>query len=272
MDARNQKTLLWLGAVMAAIFSFGYAGMIGFFPPPAPDLSAAAVAELYAQSNIQLRLGVMLCLLSGGFYLPWVLVISLQMRRYEQGMPIWTAMQGLAGTLQTGLFFAAPLLWAAAGFSAQRDPAITLLMHELAFLTFVTPLCVFPLQLIPIAMICLGAGGDDAQSPFPRWLGYITLFLAVSSEAGLAAVVFKSGPFAWNGLLAFYVPFVTESIRSAHARYLYRHPICTAEKCLIVGVERECDKFPTRRRELQGQCPPCNIVLLHIAEDRRGGA
>lgn len=206
MDAKNQKTLIWVGAILALIYTAGYAGLMGFFPPPSPTLDAAQVAELYAKNNVQFRLGVMCCILAGGFYVPWVIVFSIQMARHEKGVPIWSILQGSAGTLQAGLFFAAPICWAAAAFSPGRDPAITLLMHELAFMTFVPTLCVFPLQLVPIAIICLSKKDDDYLSGFPRWLGYLTLFLTLCGEAGVAAVVFKTGPFAWNGLLAFYLP------------------------------------------------------------------
>lgn len=208
MNGKNQKILIWTGAILSLIYTAGYGVLMGLFPPPSPALAAAQVTELYANSNMQFRLGVMLSLASGGFYLPWVIVISLQMARCEKGVPLWAISQGLAGTLQTGLFFAAPIFWAAAAFSPERDPAITLLMHELAFLTFVATICVFPLQLIPIAIVCFSNKDNERASAFPRWLGYITLFLAVSGESGLAAVVFKSGPFAWNGLLAFYIPLV----------------------------------------------------------------
>jgi hypothetical protein len=48
-----------------------------------------------------------------------------------------------------------------------------------------------------------------AYTPFPRWFGYYTAWTALMFEAGAIAFLTRSGPFAWNGLLAFWSPVVT---------------------------------------------------------------
>src|SRR5271166_4639998 len=59
MNATNQKALIWIGAVLAVLYTAGYAVLMGLFPVPSPSLGAAQVAELYTQNNTQFRLGVM---------------------------------------------------------------------------------------------------------------------------------------------------------------------------------------------------------------------
>ena len=206
MNASHQRILIWVGVALSVVFFYGYAGLMGFFPPPAPGLPAADVAQLYAAHSMQFRIGVALMLISGGFLLPWTLVISVQMARDEKGVPIWAILQALAGTLSTLIFFLPAIFWAAASFSPERDPALTKLMHELAFLTFITPVCVFPFQVIPIAVVALSPKEKPELSAFPRWLGYFTLWEAVIAEAGVAALLFKNGPFAWNGIFPFWLP------------------------------------------------------------------
>jgi hypothetical protein len=208
MQASHQRTLIWIGVVLSIIYCYGYAGLMGFFPPPEPGLPASDVATLYAAHGMQFRIGVALMLISGGFLLPWTLVISVQMARDEKGVPIWAILQALAGVLSTLIFFLPAIFWAAASFSPERDPALTKMMHELAFLTFITPVCVFPIQIIPIAVVALSHKDKPELSAFPRWLGYFTLWEAVIAEAGVAALLFKSGPFAWNGLFPFYLPII----------------------------------------------------------------
>ena len=41
---------------------------------------------------------------------------------------------------------------------------------------------------------------------FPRWYGYLNLWVATLSLPGCLVVVFNDGPLAWNGVFAFYIP------------------------------------------------------------------
>jgi len=44
---------------------------------------------------------------------------------------------------------------------------------------------------------------------FPRWAGYLNLWVAVLIVPGMAMVYSKTGPFAWDGVIALYIPFGT---------------------------------------------------------------
>ena len=205
MTATSQRVLIWMGLAMSMIWFGAYALLMGFFPPPPPSMPAVQVVELYTQHITQFRIGVVLTLVFCGFNLPWGVVFSVQLARREKGVPIWAIMQGLASVLSTVLFFLPPIFWAVAAFSPERDPAITLLMHELAFLTFLTPIGAFPLQLMPIVVVALTRQDKDDEA-FPRWVGWLSLWVMVAAEPAVVAVMFKAGPFAWNNLFPFWVP------------------------------------------------------------------
>lgn len=207
MVERSQRWILIAGIVLSGLYFFGYAGLMGFFPPPPPNTAAGDVAQIYQHDNMTFRAGVLLMLIAGAFNAMWGLVISVQMAREERGVPIWAILQGIGGVLGAVLFILPALFWAAASFSPERDSALTLLMHELAFLTFITPVAAFPLQAIPIGIVCFAKKTDEHLSAFPRWLGYGSFWMALTAEFGVAAVLFKSGPFAWNGLFPFWLPF-----------------------------------------------------------------
>lgn len=206
ISAKSQRHLIWISVALSLIFSLGYV-MTGFFPPPKPTLGAAEVAELYASDNLRLRIGVVLCLLSGGFLMVWGVVVSAQMARVEKGLPVWAILQVLSAAMGA-LIFTLPLLFVGvAAFSAERSAEITLLMHELAFLTLITPVTFFPFQALPVGVIALSRNNAGAKnSPFPRWLGFLTLWMLACAELGTIAMLFKTGPFAWNGLFAFWLP------------------------------------------------------------------
>jgi len=41
---------------------------------------------------------------------------------------------------------------------------------------------------------------------FPRWLGYVNIWLALMFTPASFLVFFKTGPLAWNGVLVWWVP------------------------------------------------------------------
>lgn len=206
-DVTTQRVLVWITVVLAVMFGISWAWLMGFFPPPPANLPADRVVEIYGAHNIRFRIGVIFGLISGGFLIPLTLVISLQMARLEKGLPIWAIMQVLTGAVGTMFLFLPVLVWGVASFTVERAPELTLLMHEFGWLFFITPLSLFPLQLLGIIIVAFTKDEDDAHSAFPRWLGYLTAWQLVQSFGGPIAVLFKTGIFSWNGLLPFWLPF-----------------------------------------------------------------
>lgn len=205
IDAKSQRALLWVFIILSTIYSTAYVSLLDFWPPISPALNAEEVLRLYSEHNMRFRTGVVLMMLSAGFYIPLTVVISGQMERYEKGYPIWSRVQLIAGMLGTWLFAFPPFMWGVAAFTVERDPALTLVLHEIAWLCFVTPPSYFAMQVIPIGVVAFSKYNDD-MSPFPRWFGYLTFWMAVSGSFGIAAMLFRTGPFAWNGWFSFYTP------------------------------------------------------------------
>ncbi|MCB2075647.1 MAG: hypothetical protein H6917_16240 [Novosphingobium sp.] len=206
-STRSQRFLVWLTIVLAVVFAISYVGLMRFFPPPPASLSAEEVAPLYSEHNIRFRIGVIFGLISGGFLVPITIVISLQMARLEKGVPIWAILQALTGVVGTVFVWLPVLVWGVASFTAERAPELTLLIHEFGWLLFITPLSLFPMQLLGIIVVAFTKDEPDGHSAFPRWMGYLTAWQLVQSFGGPIAVLFKTGIFSWAGLLPFWAPF-----------------------------------------------------------------
>lgn len=204
----TQRMLIALTLIMATVYFASLVFLMQIFPPPAADLSAAQVADIYAHSNLRFRIGVAVAIISGGFYLPWAMVIAVQMDRIEKRTSIWTMLQTVTSAAGTWIFALPPLLWGAAAFNAGRMPEITALMHELGFLVFYCASSFFPFQLIAVAMVSLSRSNTDPHSAFPRWLGWLTLWTGMVASEGFIGVIFNSGPFSWNGIFVFYLPVI----------------------------------------------------------------
>lgn len=207
-NIRSQRFLIWLTAALMLLFAIGVFGLMRFMPPPQADLDAGQVTALYAEHNLRFKLGVFFALIASGCVMPLTVVTSVQMARLEKGFPVWAWMQALTGGVGTAFFWLPILAFATAAFSPERSPELTLLMHEFGWLSFITPLALFPMQLLSIVYIAFTKDEDDKYSAFPRWLGYLTIWNLVQSFGGPIAVIFKSGVFSWAGLFPFYLPVI----------------------------------------------------------------
>jgi hypothetical protein len=64
-----------------------------------------------------------------------------------------------------------------------------------------------------VTVIALRAATQFVENnPFPRWWGYLSLWITLMLEAGAFAFVPRTGPLAWNGLLVFWTPMALFSL------------------------------------------------------------
>src|SRR5262249_37651148 len=109
-----------------------------------------------------------------------------------------------AGCLLIVFFAICSMLWIAATYRPELDASSVRVLHDTSWLMFVM---VFPGYVFQ--MLCMAIAGfmDDSPNPtWPRWAAYMNFWVAFSGMGGGLAVFFKDGPFAWNGLIGFYLP------------------------------------------------------------------
>ncbi|AMK19837.1 MULTISPECIES: hypothetical protein [Sphingobium] len=200
-----QRALIWWALLMMVTFMLCFVFLIKMVPLPPASLNAEQVAAIYRENSVSIRIGGVICSWVAAFMVPLALVIAVQMRRIEQGWPIWSVLQLCGGCLMSMFLVFPPLIWGVAAFSPDRPAEITLAIHELANLTLVTTDQYYIFQFVAIAVVSL-MGRQDALSPFPRWFGYLTIWTAIMFELGAFGFIPRTGPFAWNGLFVFWIP------------------------------------------------------------------
>jgi hypothetical protein len=225
---RVQLAAVWAGPLFFVLYLVGFAGFARFIPPPAPALSAAQVAALITGHATQIRVGMVLGLIATTLLIPFFGVISIQIARIERRLPLLAVMQFGGAVLLVVFFQLCGMLWAAATFRFELDPAVIRMLNDLSWLIFVM---VFPGYVLQLSCIALASFADRSATPvWPRWVGYLNLWIALSGTGGGIAVFFKQGPFAWNGLIGFYLPIAAFVIWIAVMTY-YLH----------TGISRQFD-------------------------------
>ncbi|EHB59164.1 hypothetical protein MycrhDRAFT_1600 [Mycolicibacterium rhodesiae JS60] len=207
MSYRSQLLCIWCGPVMALGFFVGLAPLAGFIPPPSPTESAQQIAEMFAADPTKIRIGLFVAMLSTGMLCPFYAAIAVQMKRVEGGSRPLTYAQMIAGAVTVVAIILPLMIWQAAAFRPERDPASTQLLNDVAWIMFVATTATVIIQNIVIGAAVLQ---DKRVVPIlPRWFGYLNFWVALGVMPATPAPIFKTGPLAWNGILAWWMGVIS---------------------------------------------------------------
>jgi hypothetical protein len=204
-QVRIQLLCAWCIPAFIVIYLPAFIGLSGFVPPPSPTLSAAGIADIFAQHRNALRAGQLICMVVAGLlYIPFTVLISVHIARVEGRFPVLAGMQLLGNGVLIMFFILCSLIWSVAAFRPDRDPELIRLLNDTSWLFFVM---MYPTYVVALVSMALAGFMDNRPQPiYPRWFCYFTLWVALAGAGGGFATFFKTGPFAWNGLLGFWVP------------------------------------------------------------------
>ncbi|MET7680495.1 hypothetical protein [Streptomyces sp. NPDC005423] len=201
---RLERASAWCGFVL--LIGFIVAFSLGHLITPLdPTTSPQGVVAFLTDH----RTGILACttimVLVVPFEYPFVVVTSMQMRRIEGGWGLLSMIQLTTGVVAPiGFFFPLAILSAAAYRPQSHSADVLTAMSDMYWLMLVGNACIFVLQVWSIGYAALI---DTRSRPvFPRWFGYLNLVLGVLLIPGAFVYLTKTGPFAWNGLLANILP------------------------------------------------------------------
>jgi len=204
MSKKAQLFCVWCGIIFLVLFTLGWWLIAGYIPPISPALSANEVAAFYQQNTGIVRFGLLITLFSSAFNAPWVAVIATQLKRIEGEFPALTYTLLISGTIGTIVLFIPPMVWTTAAFRPDRDAELIMLLSDFGWLFFIMT---FPPFFIQSLAIGLAVFSDKSESlVFPRWVGYFNIWVGILFIPGGLITFFKTGPFAWDGIFAFWLP------------------------------------------------------------------
>lgn len=185
------------------VLLFGGLIAAGWIPPLSPAESADEIAARYAEHTNGIRLGAVMMLWGAGATVPIGCLIAAHIRQIEGEFSPLTYIQvvgctgGLVAITMPVMFFGV------AAFRPDRGADLTLLINDLAWVPFI-------INGVPAILQCVSWGvailsDERANPPFPRWLAYFNFWAAFCFLPAFLLLFFKSGLFAWSGLLSFWL-------------------------------------------------------------------
>lgn len=196
----------WAGPATLVVAFLGWliAGVLPF--PLGPSSSTAEVVDFYT-SGTRVPMGLALASIGVSLAIGLIAGISHLMRQVP-GQELLAQIQTVAGTTTCVLLLVPMLIMATAGFRPDRDPELTVMLNDLSWLLFLTPIAPFIIQNLVVATSIL-----TAEEPWlPRGLGYLNLWVGFTFSFDILAFAFHRGPFAWNGFLIFWLALTTYSV------------------------------------------------------------
>ncbi|HZC08701.1 MAG TPA: hypothetical protein VE485_01470 [Mycobacterium sp.] len=196
---------VWCGLLFVLVAGLG---LVMFIPPPNPGASATTIASYWADgtwlANRDVRRAGLILLAFGILLgLPFAAALSKQLRRIDGPGPVLAYVQIGGGAIATTMGMMYVFMWFAILLHPQRPPEITAAMTDISWLGFVGAWTPGWLQAVALGV---GVFADrDGATGLPRWLGYLSFWYCFAALAGALVGFFDVGPFAWNGLVAFYV-------------------------------------------------------------------
>jgi hypothetical protein len=203
--ADGELILIWTLPVLAVIWGAAFLLFPGFTHPMSPSMTAAQVAAFYRDPAHLSRIRYSMIFFNwfGVGLVPLLALLVMQVRRMAHRTPILSyCLLGCTGG-GPAIFLLANLFWLLAAYQPGRDPQLTLMFNDLAWMTFTigVPFLIGQSLIIAIAIYLDRPG----RPVFPRWVAHFNVLVAAALVPAAFTGLALSGPMAWNGLLPFWV-------------------------------------------------------------------
>jgi hypothetical protein len=203
--ADGELILLWTLPAAAIIWIAAFFLFPGFMPPMSPTMPADQVAAFYRdpQHLPRIRYSMILFNWFCVCLIPILILIVMQIRRMAHRTPIFSyCMLGCVAGGPT-LFLVANVCWLLAAFRPERNPELTQMFNDLAWITFTSQV---PFLIAQSVILALAIYFDDPSRPvLPRWVAHFNLLVAAALAPAAFVGLALSGPLAWDGTLSFWL-------------------------------------------------------------------
>ena len=190
-----------------AYIAFLLVGMAtaGFLPSQPPSWAPAQIAAIYLGDMWRIRIGMMLALVGSMLYVPWTAILAKLVMRVEGKAGVLTFCQIIAGTCNVLLTAYPTGYWMLGSFRPDRNSELIQLINDISWTQFLG--VITPFYFVPISIAIAAFLDKDPEPLIPRWVGWFNVWFELTLLPLVVIFWFQHGPFAWNGLFGFYLPF-----------------------------------------------------------------
>lgn len=200
-DPFLMRLAIWTGIALVAMTAIGFGGFLGYINPPSPSLSAADMLARVAANQTSMLIGCALCTFFWSFWVTWAAPLIIFIRRMERApLLTYASLANVGGN--AAVITCIAVAWTVMAFRAD-NALIVQVFNDFGFFLF---LYTWPPFAIWMWIIAIAILRDINPEPvFPRWVAFYNLWAGILMAPASLMGFFKAGPFAYNGLLAFWL-------------------------------------------------------------------
>ena len=205
---RTEKSLsigLWCNWIFLVLTAVGWLGIAHFWAPARADLGLEATKVWFSETHHWgTIIGCTLFYIAAGILTPGSITFGIMLARIEGRWPLWSFTTAVCGVFISLIVFFNACAWIVSAYRPETGADVVQAFYDWAWFAFLLGWIYLAIEMLATAVVELM---DDRLLPMvPRWLSWATIAGAVTIFFAAGPAFFKSGPFAYHGLLAFYVP------------------------------------------------------------------
>lgn len=206
LSTRSQIACAWAGLGLIALVTGGFLLLAGFLPPLHANDSAQQVADYYRSNTDAIRAGVVIGFMGWTGWAALTTVIAVQLARMQPQRPVLAMLQLVTGTAGFVFLLLSMIILLVATFRPERSPELTQTLHDLGWVTLFITVPAFSTQALVIGIATLRR--NSPVQVYPRYFGYLNIWVAILFLPALAIPFFKTGAFSWQGALVYWLAFI----------------------------------------------------------------
>src|ERR1700757_200443 len=149
-------------------------------------------------------IGLTLFYIAAGFLTPGSICMGIMLARIEGRWPLWSYIMAVCGVFISLIVFFNACAWMVSAYRKESDASVIQGFYDWAWFAFLLGWIYLAIEMFATAAVELM---DQRPQPMvPRWLSWFTIAGGLTVFFAAGPAFFKSGPFAYHGLLAFYLP------------------------------------------------------------------
>jgi hypothetical protein len=201
----SQKVGLYCTLVFALLTAAGWLGLAHFWAPAPADLGLDATKAWFTeQYHWRTIFGCTIFYIAAGLLTPGSIQFGIMLAKIEGRWPLWSLTAGVCGIFISLIIFFNCCAWIVAAYRTEFGADVIQSWYDWSWFAFLLGWIYLAIEMVATAAVELM---DRREQPMvPRWFTWLTLAGAASLITAAGPAFFKSGPFAYHGLLGYYLP------------------------------------------------------------------
>jgi len=201
----SQKLGLYSNWIFVALTAVGWLGIAHFWMPARADLSLEETKVWFTQTHHPaVIVGLTLFYIAAGFLTPGSVAFGIMLAKIEGRWPVWSYTTAVCGVFISLIVFFNACAWMVSAYRKESEASVLQGFSDWAWFAFLLGWIYLAAEMFATAIVELM---DQRPEPMvPRWFSWLTIAGGFTVFFAGGPAFFKSGPFAYHGLLAFYLP------------------------------------------------------------------